>query len=143
VAIDQTGMGNPAGLRAVDAKKLFAGGPVGGMRWLYPYEGTVFPRGMLAPILMWDGGQAAAAYLHIHSQTFDYKALLKAASGATQAPQLQIPPAAGRVEWPLAVRGQNLFMFSVLGESPDRRAISRYPAARVPYKRLASSRRAC
>jgi len=92
--IDQAGMGNPAGLADADAKKVIAGGPLGSLKWLYPYEATVFPLGMLAPLLMWDGGQADAAYLHIHSLTFDYKGLLKPAlSDSTMAPQLQIPQA--------------------------------------------------
>jgi len=43
-------------------KKLIAGGAPGGMNWLYPYDGTVFARGML---LMWDGGVADVVYLHI------------------------------------------------------------------------------
>ena len=67
VAIDETGAGNPAGLADVDIKKLTAGGPPGNMKWLYPYEGTVFPRGMIAPSLMWDGPIADVVYLHLHA----------------------------------------------------------------------------
>jgi hypothetical protein len=41
---------------------------------VYPYEGTVFPRGMLAPDLMWDGAaaEASAVYVHIKSKIFEY-----------------------------------------------------------------------
>ena len=57
ISIDDCGASNPAGISADDATKLMAGGGgAGTLRWLYPYDGTVFPRGMLAPLLMWDGG---------------------------------------------------------------------------------------
>ena len=50
------------------------------MKWLYPYDGTVFPRGTAAPVLMWDGdSQPDAVYLRIRSRTFDYKGVLRPA----------------------------------------------------------------
>src|SRR5688572_7830071 len=58
IAIDQTGADNPAGVSAADVQKLSAGGPAGSFKLLYPYEGTVFPRGLLAPLVMWSGGTA-------------------------------------------------------------------------------------
>jgi hypothetical protein len=77
IAIDDCGPNNPAGLSAADAQKLKAGaGSPGAIKWLYPYEGTVFPRGMLAPDLMWDGPPAQAVYVHIKSQIFEYWACL-------------------------------------------------------------------
>ncbi len=61
------------------------------MRWLYPYENTVFPRGLEAPLLQWDevgGGTASdAVYVHMHSNLFDYKGCLP----PTKAGQLQLP----------------------------------------------------
>jgi hypothetical protein len=89
ISIDQTGAGNPAGLADAEVQKLIAGGPPGSMKWLYPYDGTVFPRGMIAPLLMWDGPAADVVYLHIKAQAFEYKAVLKATAG--MGPQLQIP----------------------------------------------------
>jgi hypothetical protein len=85
IAIDLCSGANTAGLATADVDKLLAGGgaPV---RWLYPYDGTVFPRGMGAPLLMWDGA-ADAVYLHIKSQAFEYKACVK----PTAAGQLQLP----------------------------------------------------
>jgi hypothetical protein len=93
ISIDQTGADNPAGLPAADVKTLIAGGAPGGLKWLYPYDGTVFPRGLLAPLLMWDGPAADVAYLHIKSQSFEYKGVLKAGDDAATmaAPQLTIP----------------------------------------------------
>jgi hypothetical protein len=87
VLIDQCMAVNPAGLSDADAKKLQAGGTGGAaLKWLYPYDGTVFPRGMLAPLLMWNGGAADAVYVHIKSKAFEYKACLK----PTAAGQLQL-----------------------------------------------------
>jgi hypothetical protein len=40
--------------------------------WAYPYDGTVWPRGLLAPILQWNGGAATDDYyLHLKSTTFE------------------------------------------------------------------------
>src|SRR5262249_20317112 len=92
IAIDQTGADNPAGLSAADVQRLTAGGPAGSMRVLYPYEGTIFPRGLFPPLIMWDGAPADVAYLHLHGLRFDYKGVLKVASDPmTMAPQLQLP----------------------------------------------------
>jgi hypothetical protein len=92
MSIDQTGSDNPAGLSPADVSKLVAGGPPGSLKWLYPYDGTVFPRGLIAPTLMWDGGAATAVYLHIKSRAFEYKGVLRPALDATtMAPQLQVP----------------------------------------------------
>lgn len=45
------------------------------MSLLYPYDKTVFPRGLLGPTLQWNGGSAADTYyLHATSPTFEYEA---------------------------------------------------------------------
>jgi hypothetical protein len=42
--------------------------------WLYPYDATVWPRGLLAPLLQWTTGKAdaTAIALHLESSTFVY-----------------------------------------------------------------------
>jgi len=89
IAIDECGAMNPAGLSATDVTALKAGsGSPGSLRVLYPYEGTVFPRGMLAPELMWDGAEADAVYVHIKSKIFEYWGCLKpTAPGRVTLPQ--------------------------------------------------------
>jgi hypothetical protein len=67
-----------------------AGGSPGSLRYLYPYSGTVFPRGLIAPTLMWDGGSADYVYVHIKSNVFEYKGCL-------------VPTAAGQVLLPQSV----------------------------------------
>jgi hypothetical protein len=92
IAIDQTGADNPAGLNPQDVQALIAGGPPSSLRILYPYDGTVFPRGLLPPLVMWDGGAADAVYVHLQAQSFDYKAVLKPTIDATSmAPQVALP----------------------------------------------------
>ena len=92
VSIDECSPTNGAGLdaAAVSALEQGSGGP-GGLRILNPYDGTVFPRGLIAPRLMWDdgtdGGSADAVYLHVKSSTFDYKGCFK----PTGQNQLQVP----------------------------------------------------
>src|SRR6185436_5609349 len=52
-----------------------------------PYDGTVFPRGLQAPLLMWDGQSADALYVHLYSQLFDYKGcVLPSGAGEFQIP---------------------------------------------------------
>jgi hypothetical protein len=85
---------NHAGLSEAQVRALAQGGP-GRQRIVYPYDGTVFPRGLAAPVLMWDGDSAVAdaVYVHIHAKTFRYQACLK-------------PDAAGRLTLPQEVWNQ-------------------------------------
>ena len=40
---------------------------------LYPYDGTVFPRGLAGPMMMWNGGGAGDIYrIRLYSSAFDY-----------------------------------------------------------------------
>lgn len=88
IAIDQCGANNPGGLSAAQVGQLKAGGKADGLRVLYPYDGTVFPRGLTAPMLMWDGGGADAVYVHLKASNFEYHGCLHAnAAGQLQLPQ--------------------------------------------------------
>lgn len=45
------------------------------IQWAYPYDGTVFPRGLAGPLLMWNNGIAADTYyVHVKSTTFELEA---------------------------------------------------------------------
>ncbi len=47
-----------------------------GLSWLYPYDATVWPRGILAPLLMWQPGAQTdydAVYIHVTENAFEYK----------------------------------------------------------------------
>ncbi len=48
--------------------------PDASVKILYPYDGTVWPRGLLAPLIMWDQGTKKfdAVMLKLHSTNFDY-----------------------------------------------------------------------
>jgi hypothetical protein len=53
--------------------------------WVYPYDRTVFPRGLLAPTMQFGGGASDAEYVHITSSSVDYKGYFKGgAQGAVQ-----------------------------------------------------------
>jgi hypothetical protein len=52
------GLGNPSG-----------NGSAQGFKWLYPYDATVWPRGMLAPLLMWDWSMGDADAIKIELAT--------------------------------------------------------------------------
>ena len=56
-------------------------------RLLYPYDGTIVPRGMIGPLLMWEGPAAEAVRLRIVATDFEYEACLPP-SGTNQ---LQVP----------------------------------------------------
>ena len=97
-AIDDT---HGLGLPDAEVDQLMAGGPIGRLRWLYPYAGTVFPRDMSSPTLMWDGDlDTEFVYLHLKSRTFEYKTILVPSIGSGQVlwtnpkqPQVRIPQA--------------------------------------------------
>jgi hypothetical protein len=88
ITLDQCGASNPAGLNEAQVRTLKAGGNAGGMRVLYPYDGTVFPRGLSAPMVMWDGGGSDAVYLHLKAGRFEYHGCLRPnAKGQLNIPQ--------------------------------------------------------
>jgi hypothetical protein len=79
---------SPAAVSALEA-----GGPVdAAMKWLYPYDGTVFAGGILPPVLQWapQTGGADAVYVHMKSQSFEYKGCFGPANPA----QLAVPASA-------------------------------------------------
>lgn len=87
-SIDSCTTGAAAGLTPQSIQALMAGGSAGSMRYLYPYGGTVFPRGLISPTLMWDGATATYVYVHIKSSLFEYKGCLApTATGQVQIPQ--------------------------------------------------------
>ena len=49
------------------------------IQWIYPYDGTVFPRGLGSPKLMWNNGAAADTYyVHVTSSTFELESFTHA-----------------------------------------------------------------
>jgi hypothetical protein len=51
-----------------------AGDAGAGASWLYPYDATVWPRGLLAPLLQWTTVQSFdAVSIHLHENAFDYQ----------------------------------------------------------------------
>ena len=62
---------------------------------LYPYDQTVWPRGMLAPLLMWRPGAHAfdSVYVHIQEANYEYKGYFSAPNSAAFV-NLPIPQAA-------------------------------------------------
>lgn len=67
---------NPAGATpAIIAALKGASAADSTIQWAYPYDGTVFPRGLAGPRLMWNnGGAADLYYVHVTSATFDLEA---------------------------------------------------------------------
>jgi hypothetical protein len=82
----------PGPLDPALAAGLQAGGtPDPAMRWLYPYDGTVWPRGLLAPTLQWTPAASGtdAVYVHIVSKSFEYKGCF----GPTSPERIPLPEA--------------------------------------------------
>jgi hypothetical protein len=79
--------------------KITGGGPnTSGMAFLYPYDRTVFPGGILPPLIQWKPapGPIDGVYVHISSRKFDYKEVFAAIPAA----QLELPKDA----WEIAAR---------------------------------------
>jgi hypothetical protein len=88
----------PGPVSASMVTALQAGGAVDpAMKWLYPYDKTVFPGGIAGPVLQWtpQSGGAEGVYLHLHSSLFDYKGCF----GATTPQQLPVPDKAWTTAW--------------------------------------------
>ncbi len=78
ISIDDCLPVNAANLDPSVIKQLIeATGDASSMRYLYPYDGTVYPQGIPGPVLMWDGPAADAVYIRVHSSRFDYRGCLK------------------------------------------------------------------
>ncbi|MSP25089.1 MAG: hypothetical protein EXR75_07980 [Myxococcales bacterium] len=71
---------NDGGIAADDLQKLeTASGNAPDITWAYPYDGTVWPRGLLGPELMWNGGSTDDTYLvHLKGSLLDVKIFTKA-----------------------------------------------------------------
>jgi hypothetical protein len=129
VTIDDCEVGGASNLDATAIAALLGGGE-GSIKWLYPYDGTVFPAGPTAPLLMWDDGGVAedAVYLHMHSSSFDYRGCLKpTAPGQLQFPQ-QVWAVAGAstagAADPFSLELSVLSGGQVLGSTPERIVIA-------------------
>jgi len=65
---------NPIGLPPADQGALVAGGTAdAAFKWLYPYDQTVFPRGLPSPTLQFAGTAADVTYLKITAPYFSYQ----------------------------------------------------------------------
>jgi hypothetical protein len=88
----------PGPLAPDQAMRLQAGGAPQG-RMLYPYEATVWPRGLLSPVLQWEHpGTVDAIYLRLQSREFLYEGCF---AGTSSPFRLLIPQNAwnGAGEW--------------------------------------------
>lgn len=74
---------------AVGKEKLRkADAPDAAIKWAYPYDDTVFPRGLAGPMLMWNGGAPTDDYrVLLSSGTFELEAFIKVGTP----PRYEIP----------------------------------------------------
>ncbi|MFT3776370.1 MAG: hypothetical protein QM820_64325 [Minicystis sp.] len=81
---------NAGNVSPADVTTLQAGGSADpGFRWLYPYDGTVFPRALRAPELQLGGSAADATYVKISFGNFLYEGFF----GASNPVRASIPQA--------------------------------------------------
>jgi hypothetical protein len=65
------------------------------LKWLYPYNATIFPGGLASPVLQWSQtGTPDGVYLHMQSTLYEYTGCFK----GSNPPQLKIP----EIEWATA-----------------------------------------
>ena len=67
--------------------------------WLYPYDGTVFPKGLGAPLMQFAGGAADALSVRVSCSGFSYEGFY-APTGPTQ-DELDAGASADRSTWPV------------------------------------------
>ena len=81
---------DPGTLDPMDMTTLKAGGQGDAQfKWLYPYDGTVFPRGLAAPVLQFGGTGTRATYTKITAPHFSYQQV----ANINDPLQVKIPPA--------------------------------------------------
>lgn len=70
---------NPGGVSDATKTKLQGGGSAdaAAFKWLYPYDKTVFPRGLLPPKLMFGGATPTAYYVRLSTKNVDYAGYYK------------------------------------------------------------------
>ncbi|HVZ70899.1 MAG TPA: hypothetical protein VHJ20_00875 [Polyangia bacterium] len=75
ITVDVDITDDPGTLNPQDMTKLETGGTGGDaqFKWLYPYDGTVFPRGLTAPTLQFGGTGTRATYTTITAPHFKYQ----------------------------------------------------------------------
>src|SRR5882672_4097206 len=79
ITVDVDIIDNPTMLPAAAQTSLIAGGPADPtFKFLYPFDGTVFPRGLPAPLLQFGDGKtvtstANAAYMKLTTKHFSYQ----------------------------------------------------------------------
>jgi hypothetical protein len=72
---------NPGGVSGATQTLLKAGGSAdSGFKWLYPYDATVFPRGLTPPTMQFGGTAADATYVHITAAHLTYDGFFGAAN---------------------------------------------------------------
>ncbi len=55
--------------------------------WLYPYDGTIFPKGLRAPVVQLNGASVDAIRVHVAFGDFDYEGFW----GASTPPRVELP----------------------------------------------------
>ncbi|HEY3233600.1 MAG TPA: hypothetical protein VGJ84_02720, partial [Polyangiaceae bacterium] len=74
ITVDLQIQNNVGGISGADIAKMAGGGSADGQfGWLYPYDKTVFPRGLQPPELQFKGGCADATYLKITLPHYQYE----------------------------------------------------------------------
>ena len=82
---------NPGGVDSTTQGQLQAGGSGDAtFAWQYPYDKTVFPRGLIPPTMQFAGVAPSAYYVRITCASLDYHGYFKASSGPMR---LALPPA--------------------------------------------------
>ena len=81
---------NTGSLTPAQEQQLQAGGTADpAFTWLYPYDGTVFPRGLIPPTLQFGGTAPDALLVHITYSSMDYTGYFAGSSpGRVQLPAL-------------------------------------------------------
>ncbi len=93
-----------------------AGDP--GVKFIYPYDGTVWPQGLLAPLLQWNPGTHSfdSVYVHIKEKNYEYQGYF--ASNKTPFVNLPIPEAVWTAAT-LSNGGEPLVITLVFGEGAN------------------------
>jgi hypothetical protein len=102
IVVHATLVDNTLALGDADIALLRQGGSAdANFAWLYPYDGTVFPKGLGAPLMQFAGSAADALLVRVSCSGFSYQGFY-AAAGPSQT-ELDAGASTDKTTWPLRV----------------------------------------
>jgi hypothetical protein len=106
ISVEAALIDNPIALGDANLALIRQGGSTDSdFAWLYPYDGTVFPEGLGAPLMQFSGSAADALYVKVTFPSFSYEGFYAPVGPAQQ--ELDAGASSDRSKWPARAQLSN------------------------------------